>query len=119
MNSKMDKIEAYDGRELWNVLPRYFLRKMELTLDNKVYKSGVFQNYKTVTNQYRLKFKGDTKILVIPTPFEILVQGNIIILDYRCSTLFRGDEKLINTLKRVKKQDASEVFDKILKITME
>lgn len=115
----MEKIEAYDGRQLWEVLPKFFLRKLDFIMDGKSYRSGIFQNYKTASNQYRIKFKGDTRVMILPIPFEVLVQGNTIVLDYRVATLFHGEEKLINTLKKVKKDDAFVFFDKIVKITVE
>ena len=112
----MDKIEAYDGRQFWQILPRFFLMKLDFIMDDKPYRTGIFQNYKTVSDQYRIKFKGDTRVMVLPTPFEILVKDDLMVLDYRASTLFHGDEKLINTLKRVKKQDAFVFFDKLVKV---
>ena len=115
----MEKFETYEGDKLWEILPRFFLTKMNFIIDGRTHRSGIFQNYKTVSDQYRIKFKGDVRVMVLPTPFEILLQGNTMILDYRAETLFHGDEKLINTLKRVKKQDASVFFDKIVKVKIE
>ena len=112
----MDKIDVYDGKQLWRVLPNFFLKKIDFVVDGKSYRSGVFHNYKTTANQYRIKFKGDTRIMVLPIPFEVLVQNDLVVLDYRAATLFHGDEKLINTLKKVKKEDASAFFDKLVKI---
>ena len=110
------KFESFDGSLLWTVLPRFFLKNLNFEIDGKTYRSGVFQNYKTLFEQYRIKFKGDTRVMTLPTPFEVMVVGNTMFLDYRVKTLFRGDSRLINTLKRVKKKDVSIFFDKFVKV---
>lgn len=110
------KIEICDGSLLWTVLPKFFLKTIDFKIDDKTYRKGVFQNYKTVFEQYRIKFKGDTRVMTLPTPFEIMVIGNTMFLDYRVNTLLRGDSRLINTLKRVKKKDVSVFFDKLVKV---
>jgi len=110
------KIQEYDGHDLWRVLSKHFLKNMNVVLNGKIYRSGIFQNYKTVSDQYRLKFKGDVKVMVLPVPFEILEHDNLLLLDYRTKTLFHHDKKLINTLKKVKKNDASVFFDQLLEI---
>ena len=110
------QIQIYDGHELWLVLSKHFLKKMEFILEDKIYRSGIFQNYKTVSDQYRIKFKGDIKVMVLPVPYQIIESSDMILLDYRAKTLFHDDQKLINTLKKVKKNDASIFFDRLLKV---
>ena len=110
-----DRIEKYDGHMMWKILSLFFMSNVEFVMGGSVYRSGVLQNYKTVSDQYRLKFKGDTRVMSLPTPFEVVVADGVAYMDYRVGeTLFKGDERLINTLKRVKKRDVSPFMDKVV-----
>ncbi len=112
----MSKIEVIDGSMMWKVLAEKFLSKIEFLMDNRVYGTGILQNYKTVSDQYRIKFKGDVRVMILPTPFEILKLDDVILLDFRPETLFHGDERLINTLEKVKKKDVSPFYNKIVRL---
>ena len=112
----MNKMEIIDGSMMWKVLAEHFLSRVEFIIDKNVYRTGILQNYKTVSDQYRVKFKGDVRVMILPTPFEILRQGDLILLDFRPETLFHGDERLINTLEKVKKNDISPFYNKIVRL---
>jgi hypothetical protein len=116
MDFKMNNMEVLDGSMTWKVLSEFFLTKVEFILDNSVYRSGILQNYKTVSDQYRVKFKGDVRVMILPTPFEILKRDDLVLFDFRPKILFHGDEKLINTLEKVKKNDASPFFNKVVRL---
>lgn len=106
--------EVIDGKMFWKILSGFFMNELQVIVDGVVYKSGVLLNYKTVFDQYRLKFKGDVKVLTIPTPFEILILDGVVYLDFRMDTFTRGDKTLINTLEEIEKTDVSPFFDKLV-----
>ena len=106
--------EVLDGRMLWKILSGFFMNELEIIVSGSVYRSGVLLNYKTVSDQYRLKFKGDVKILSIPTPFQILIMDDVVYLDFRMETFTGGDKTLINTLEEIEKTDVSPFFDKLV-----
>lgn len=99
-----------------NILADHFRKKINIIIDNKTVVEGRLILFKHRNYNYQLilsNCKGKRFSYFFPIPFIVNVLSNDNIeMDYTLDSLTGGDTKIINIIKRLKKPNKSEFYNK-------
>lgn len=120
------------SEKIEKIFEKYFQKNIVLTIKNEQLKKGKFLLVRNciISNNYffELTIERTKKLdlIRIPYPFQVeeYPEDNLLFLDYRLSTLFRNNKKLLKDMKQwcSEKSDTkspNKMFDNILEIKFE